>query len=101
MERRTVDMIALCSADGQVRPLRFQIKDADGEQIRVDVDEVISQKLTPYVGVEAYTYVCRATVHKRHFLVELKYYIRSHTWYVLGQYSMLQNECGNLVHYPL
>lgn len=88
MERTTVDMISLCSADGQVCPLRFRVKDASGELIRVDVDEVVSCKETPYVGVEAYTYVCRATAGQRQLLVELKYYIRQHTWYVLGQYNM-------------
>lgn len=88
MERTTVDMIALTSADGQVRPLRFRVRDAAGELIRVDVDEVVSRKETPYVGVEAYTYVCRATSRQRQLLVELKYYIRAHTWYVLGQYNM-------------
>lgn len=87
MEKTTVDMISLCGVDGQVQPLRFRVKNAVGELIRVEIDEVVSRKETPYVGVESFTYVCRATCQRRQLIVELKYYIRAHTWYVLGQYS--------------
>lgn len=87
VEKTTVDMISLCSADGQVLPLRFRVKNAVGELVRVDIDEIVSKKEIPYVGVEAYTYVCRATSGQRRLMVELKYYVRAHTWYVLDQYS--------------
>lgn len=87
MEKNTVDMISLCSSDGQIHPLRFRVENASGELICIDIDEVVSRKEIPYVGVEAYTYVCRATCEQRQLIVELKYYIRAHTWYVLRKYQ--------------
>ena len=86
MEKTVVDMISLCSADGQVYPLRFRVENDIGELIRVNIDEIIDRKEIPYIGVESYTYLCRASAQQHRFVVELKYYIRSHTWYVLSQY---------------
>lgn len=87
MEQKAVEMISLCNADGKVVPLRFRVRNENEEYVRIDVDEVISTKHTPYVGVECFTYLCRASEGKRRMLVELKYYIRQHTWFVLGQYQ--------------
>ena len=46
MEQRIcpVDVISMCSADGQIRPLRLRMEDEDRKLLRVDIDEVISVK---------------------------------------------------------
>lgn len=75
-----VDVICVCSACGTIRPLRFQIEDDAHQMIRVDIDEVISTREIPYVGVEAQIYLCRAQVRGVQRLFELKYSIRSHSW---------------------
>ena len=36
-----VDVISICSADGQIRPLRLRMEDEDRKLLRVDIDEVI------------------------------------------------------------
>ena len=59
---RPVDVISICSADGQIRPLRFSIEDEAHQLQRVDIDEVISVKEVQYVGIEAHIFLCRATV---------------------------------------
>lgn len=79
-ENRPVDVIALCSAGGQIRPLRLRLEDGNSESFRVDIDEVISTKQITYVGVEAQLFLCRATVWGREWLFELKYAFRSHSW---------------------
>ncbi len=75
-----VDVISMCSADGQIRPLRLRLEDEAHGLMRVDVDEVISVKQVQYVGIEALVFLCRATVENRRWLFELKYTIRTHTW---------------------
>ena len=77
---RPVDVIAICSADGQIRPLRFRIEDETHQLRRVDIDEVISVKQVQYVGIEAYVFLCRATMQQKQWLFELKYTIRTHVW---------------------
>ena len=77
---RPVDVISICSADGQIRPLRFRIEDEAHQLQRVDIDEVISVKEVQYVGIEAFVFLCRATVEANRWLVELKYTVRTHTW---------------------
>ena len=90
--KRPVDVISLCSAAGDIRPLRLRLEDESGELQRVDVVEVVSVKQVPYVGAEAYVYVCRVNSGGKPGLVELEYGIRSHTWRLLGEYTGKREE---------
>ena len=78
-----VDVISLCSADGQMRPLRFRMEDEYHQLLRVDIDEVISSKDIQYAGIEAKIFLCRALVEEKKWLFELRYTIRTHTWCLL------------------
>lgn len=80
---RPVDVISVCSASGELRPLRLRVADESEELVRYDIVEVMSTKEIPYVGVEATIFLCRATAWNRRWILELKYLIRSHTWYLL------------------
>ena len=78
-----VDVISVCSANGDIRPLRFRMEDEEHRLLRVDIDEVISSRRIQYVGIEAHIFLCRATVRDQRWLFELKYTIRSHCWCLL------------------
>lgn len=82
-KRSKVDVISVCSADGEIRPLRLQFQDDDQQLFRVNIHEVVSQTEIQYVGVEALVFLCRAWVAGREWLFELKYSIRSHSWCLL------------------
>ena len=75
-----VDVISICSASGDIRPLRLRMEDEEHQLLRIDIDEVISVKQVQYVGIEAQIFLCRATVRQKKWLFELKYTIRTHTW---------------------
>lgn len=75
-----VDVISVCSANGDIRPLRFRMEDEAHQLLRVDIGEVISVKEIQYVGIEAQVFLCRAAVRGKEWLFELKYTIRTHTW---------------------
>lgn len=85
MERnlRPVDVISLCSADGEIRPLRLRIQEPDQSLLRVDIDEIVTVSEIKYVGMEAKVFLCRATIHEVRRFFELKYALRTHTWYLL------------------
>ena len=70
----------MCSANGDILPLRLRMEDEDHQLLRVDVEEVISCKKIQYVGIEAHVFLCKATVRDKKWLFELKYTIRSHSW---------------------
>lgn len=78
-----VDVICVCSANGDIRPLRLRMEDEQHQLLRVDIDEVISSKPIQYVGIEARIFLCRATVKGKRWLFELRYTIRSHSWCLL------------------
>lgn len=75
-----VDVIAMHSANGDIRPLRFRMENEKHHLVRIDIDEVISCKEIQYVGIEARVFLCKAVVEERKWLFELKYTIRSHCW---------------------
>ena len=77
-----VDVISVCSADGEIRPLRFRMEETH-QLMRVDIDEIISVKQVQYVGIEAQIFLCRATVRGKKTMFELKYTIRTHSWCLL------------------
>ncbi len=87
MEQRVcpVDVICVCSADGQLRPLRIRVENEEQEWIRVDIDEILDCRHIRYVGVESKIFLCRATVGKRKCLFELKYALRTQCWSIVRQ----------------
>lgn len=85
MERKNcpVDVISMCSAGGEIRPLRLRLEDDSHQLQRIDIDEVISVKHVQYVGIEAQIFLCRATYKEKECLFELRYTIRTHSWCLL------------------
>lgn len=80
---RPIDVISMCSAGGEIRPLRLRLEDEEHRLLRIDVDEVISIKHIQYVGIEAQVFLCRANVEGRNRVFELRYTIRTHSWSLL------------------
>lgn len=80
MRNTPVDVICVCSATGELKPLRLQMEDEAHQLLRIDIDEVISMKPIQYVGIEAQIFLCKATVREKEWMFELKYTIRSHNW---------------------
>ena len=75
-----VDVIAMCSANGDIQPLRLRMEDENHQLLRIDIEEVVSCKEIQYVGIEAKIFLCQATVQGKKWLFELRYTIRSHSW---------------------
>jgi hypothetical protein len=75
-----VDMIAVCSADGSLLPLRFRFEDPDRSVRRGQVLEVLACREIKYVSVEAYEYTCRTRLEEREALMHIRYAIRTHRW---------------------
>lgn len=80
-----VDVISVCSAGGEIRPLRLRLEDEQKQSVRIDIEEIVSTKQVTYVGIEAQIFLCRAKVWDREWLFELKYMFRSHMWWMLGR----------------
>ena len=80
---QAVDVISMCSANGDILPLRLRMEDEDHQLLRIDIEEVVSSKKIQYVGIEAHVFLCRAKVKEKQWLFELKYTIRSHCWCLL------------------
>ena len=80
VRNKPVDVISVCSAGGEIQPLRFRMEDEQHQLLRIDIDEVISMKPIQYVGIEAQIFLCKAKVKGKERLFELKYTIPTHSW---------------------
>jgi len=80
MSNQPVDVISVCSANGDIRPLRLRMEDEQHQLLRVDIDEIISVRPIQFVGIEAQIFLCKAQVAGKQWLFELKYTIRTHSW---------------------
>ena len=63
--------------------MRIRLEDRAKQLLRVDIEEVVSVRKIDYVGIESMIYLCRATVSHRHWLFELRYMVRTHSWHLL------------------
>ncbi len=80
MRNSAVDVISVCSADGEIRPLRLRMEDEEHQLLRIDIEEIVNMKPVQYAGIEAQIFLCKATVKGKEWMFELKYTIRSHNW---------------------
>ena len=80
VQSKPVDVISVCSADGEIRPLRFRMEDDRHQLLRIDITEIVNTRAVQYVGVEAQIFLCKAVVEGKRWLFELKYTIRTHSW---------------------
>lgn len=78
-----VDVISLCSIDGEIRPLRLRICKNREETVRIQIMESVKIKEIPYAGVEAHIFRCRGKAGEREMVFDLKYTFRSHSWCLL------------------
>lgn len=78
--REPVDVICVCGADGEFRPLRMQIpREGSG---RIDILEVLQSEAFSNVGAESLRFLCRGRQEGRECMVELQYALRSHIWHL-------------------
>lgn len=80
-----VDVITLCEADGHIRPLRVRFMDEEQLYRKLDVEKILRQDEIRRTGAEAQLFLCRATVGDSVWLFELKYVLRSHSWFILDR----------------
>lgn len=83
VRNQPVDVISVCSANGDIKPLRLRMEDEEHQLLRIDIHEIISVKPIQFVGIEAQIFLCRSVVQGKEWLFELKYTIRTHTWCIM------------------
>ena len=79
------DVISLCEADGQLRPLRIRFQDEDACFRKLDIEQILQRDRICFVGAEAELFLCKATVEGKTWLFQLKYSLRSHSWCITNR----------------
>ena len=70
-----LEMIAVCSPDGELSPARFRLETESGERVTVRRREEIR-----LMGVESIRFDCLALLGGRLRRFELRYGVRAHRW---------------------
>ena len=80
---RPVDVISVCTAAGELRPLRLRLEDESHQMLRINIDKVLDVQEIQHVGAEAKVFLCCARVWDRMWTFELKYSVRTFTWWLM------------------
>ena len=80
---RPVDVISVCTAAGELRPLRLRLEDESHQMLRINIDKVLDVQEIQHVGAEAKVFLCRARVWDRMWTFELKNSVRTFTWWLM------------------
>ena len=75
-----VEMISVCSREGDLRPIRFRLTPEEGDPVTVALRGIDMVQAVRYVGQEAVRYFCRGELDGRERRFELRYALRSHRW---------------------
>ncbi len=77
-----VDVICLSGADGQIVPLRIRAEHFFEETMVGSVCEILQTKQNNRYGAESRTFLCRVRLPGTVCVLELKFFQRSHSWYL-------------------
>ena len=75
-----IQMISVCSTNGELLPLRFRYEDKEHLLQTVNILETVCKKDINYIGIEAFLYTCKAMMYGKEKMFELKYTVRTHKW---------------------
>ena len=78
-----IDMICVCTTDGNITPLRFRIFREDTLAQTAAVTQVVSCKPVQYIGIECMEYLCIAKLGEHEKPCVLRYVLRSHSWFLV------------------
>lgn len=77
-----VDVIFLCGADGEILPLRVRSKEGFEETLVGNVSAILCRRNGSRIGTEYHAFLCRIQAGKTAIVMELKFFVQSHSWYM-------------------
>ncbi|MDO4732324.1 MAG: hypothetical protein Q4B50_02240 [Bacillota bacterium] len=77
---KPIEMISICSVNGDLRPIRFRFEDESHHPRIVRIQEILSTKESLQLGIQSFLYLCHAVTGERDLLFELRYIVKSHSW---------------------
>lgn len=77
-----VDVIFLTDVDGNISPLRIRAEMEDARTVVGHVTEVLQHGESGVFGAETHTFLCRVRSEGRVSILKLKYFVRTHRWYL-------------------
>jgi len=76
-----IEVIAYFDEKGKVRPYRFRYEYL-GEKVIVVVDRIIHSDIDMFCGNPMLIYDCSAEINKTKRVLQLKYEVKTHRWYL-------------------
>ena len=75
-----VEMIAVCSPEGELSPARFRLETESGERVTVRIRQIRRREEIRLMGIESIRFDCLALLGGRLRCFELRYGVRAHRW---------------------
>ena len=81
-EQQQIEVLCVCTPPRRIRPLRFRFEDAQHQLHVLPVTDILYEKSTQYLGIDALVYGCQVQLEGKVHLIELRYTVRSLQWIV-------------------
>lgn len=82
-----VDVICVCNADGEIRPLRLRMEDDNRKELRLEIGEILGIERNLRFGSETITFLCRGRTEAQSHLLEIRFFVRTHNWCMLRSFQ--------------
>lgn len=77
-----VDVIFLSDTEGNIQPLRIRASEGREHAVVGNITEILHREENGVFGAEVFTFLCRVHVDGAVNILELKYFIRTHRWFI-------------------
>lgn len=77
---KPIEMLFISDQSGDVRPIKFRMKQEDKSLTTVKIDRILKKEATKRAGETAYVYTCESIIGSETKLYELRYTLSSCTW---------------------
>ena len=77
---KPIEMINVMGEEGEIRPIRFKIKDESAESRVVQVENILQTDKAKIAGGLTYTFRCEITINQIRRLCEIRYYPERCQW---------------------
>jgi len=78
---KEIEVIAVFDEEGGITPLKFRLKNPDGDQI-IKIDKIVYRNMERFAGNNMMLFDCLSADDNRQIQLQLKYELKSCRWFL-------------------
>lgn len=80
--RKSIEMIAVFSLEGNASPIRFRYTNSNNEILIITIDKVLSKTMDRFAGNKMFKYTCESCIKGEQKPFELRFEVDTCKWFL-------------------